>query len=179
MSGVGDGEARPEAGVFGLAAAVFARRHGKILILKRGGGEMTGAWYLPGGSVDVGETPEVAAARELWEEAGIRPTGPLKLIGVVPMHVYGRDSVQVVYAADCDEGEVTISHEHVGFRWIDPREFRERYFGDAQLAKVAEADPRRMGIVSGVRKNLDEYIAWLELEEELRRLRPHPLPPLP
>jgi 8-oxo-dGTP pyrophosphatase MutT (NUDIX family) len=162
---------RPEAGIFGLAAAVFARRDGKILILKRGGGEMTGAWYLPGGSVDSGETPEVAAERELFEEAGIRPSGPLKLIGVVPMHVYGRDSLQVVYAADCEAGDVTISHEHVGFRWIDPREFRERYFGDAQLAKVAEADPRRLAIVAGVRKNLDDYIAWLDLEDELRRLR--------
>jgi 8-oxo-dGTP pyrophosphatase MutT (NUDIX family) len=162
---------RPEAGVFRLAAAVFARREGKILILKRGSGEMTGAWYLPGGTVDMGETPEVAALRELWEEAGIRPTGPLKVVGVVPMHVYGRDSVQVVYAAACDEGDVTISHEHVGFRWIDPREFRDRYFGDAQLGRVAEADPRRLAIVAGVRKNLDDYIEWLELEDELRRLR--------
>ncbi|HMO94533.1 MAG TPA: NUDIX hydrolase [Tepidiformaceae bacterium] len=167
----GDNGQRPEAGIFGLAAAVFARREGKILILKRGGGEMTGAWYLPGGSVDMGETPEVAAVRELWEEAGIRPTGPLKLIGVVPMHVYGRDSVQVVYAADCDEGDVAISHEHVGFRWIDPREFRDRYFGDAQLTKVAEADPRRLAIVAGVRKNLDDYIEWLDIEAELARLR--------
>ncbi len=162
---------RPEAGVFGLAAAVFARRDGKILILKRGGGEMTGAWYLPGGTVDKGETPEVAAVRELFEEAGIRPTGPLKLIGLVPMHVYGREAVQAVYATDCEEGEVAISHEHVGFRWIDPREFRDRYFGDAQLAKVAEADPRRVAIVAGVRKNLDDYIAWLDLEAEIAELR--------
>ncbi len=167
----GDGVVRPEAGVFGLAAAVFARRDGKILILKRGGGEMTGAWYLPGGTVDMGETPEFAARRELFEEAGIRPTGPLKVIGVVPMHVYGRDAVQVVYAADCHEGEVVLSHEHVGFRWIDPREFRDRYFGEAQLAQVAETDPRRLAIVAGVRKNLDDYIAWLDVEAELRRLR--------
>ena len=161
----------PEPGTFGLAAAVFAQRDGNILILKRGGGEMTGAWYLPGGSVDEGETPEIAAIRELYEEAGIRPTSPLKLIGIVPMHVYGRDSVQVVYAADCLEGEVTISHEHVGYRWIDPREFRDRYFGDAQLARVAEADPRRLAIVAGVRQNLDDYIAHLEIQAELARLR--------
>jgi 8-oxo-dGTP diphosphatase len=165
------GGGRPEAGVFGLAAAVFAQREGKILILKRGGGELTGAWYLPGGTVDKGEDFETAAVRELFEESGLTPNGPLSLIGLVPMRVYGRDAMQAVYAADCAEGDVHISHEHTGFRWIDPREFRDRYFGDSQLAKVAEGDPRRAAIVNGVRQNLDDYIAWVDHQFEDRLLR--------
>jgi 8-oxo-dGTP diphosphatase len=161
----------PEPGVFRLSGAVFAERDEKILILKRGGGEMTGAWYLPGGGVDLGETPEAAAIRELREEAGLAPTGPLKLIGAVPMHVYGHPSVQFVYACACASGEVQISHEHVGFRWIDPVEYRDRYFGDEQLARVSEGDERRAAIVRGVRQNLDEYIAWKAHELEHSQLQ--------
>ena len=161
----------PEPGVFGLASAVFAARDGQILILKRAGGELSGAWYVPGGGVDKGEYPEEAARRELMEEAGLAPSGELTLIGAVPMHVYGRPTVQLVYGCDVPEGEVVVSHEHAGFRWIDPREFRDRYFGDAQIAKVAEGDARRLSIVAGVRKNLDDYIAWLEHRDEDERLR--------
>ena len=28
-------------------------------------------WALPGGAIDVGETPEAAALRETWEETGV------------------------------------------------------------------------------------------------------------
>ena len=38
---------------------------------------------LPGGLVDEGEAPEVSGARELEEEAGFRPTAPLRLLGTL------------------------------------------------------------------------------------------------
>ncbi len=160
----------PQPGEFRLSAAVFVEREGRILLLKRAVGALSGAWYIPGGAVDKGETPEQAALRELWEEAGLRPTGPLALIGLVPMHVYDRDSFQVVYACACAQGDVAISDEHAGHRWVDPREYRERYFGEEQLQRVAD-DPRAVEIVLNVRQNLDEYLAWREHREEDKRLR--------
>ncbi|MEE8337872.1 MAG: NUDIX hydrolase, partial [Dehalococcoidia bacterium] len=135
-----------------------------ILILKRAGGEMTGAWYIPGGQVDAGEVPEEAAARELFEEAGLRSSGPLTLIGLIPMDVYGYQSLQATYACDCPGGEVVVSHEHEGYRWIDPREYRDRYFGDEQMKRLAEGSERRATIVRNVRADLDRYIAWLGRE---------------
>ncbi len=53
-------------------ALVVLRHEGRVLmVLER----ERGLWELPGGGIDPGETPRVAAARELQEEAGqhLRP----------------------------------------------------------------------------------------------------------
>src|SRR4030095_14108385 len=67
-----------------LVAGVYALRDGHILMLERASGMMVGFWSVPGGHVDPGETPQEAAARELFEEAGLTPTGPLWLLPTPP-----------------------------------------------------------------------------------------------
>lgn len=44
----------------------------KVLLIERENEPFAGRWALPGGFVDVGETPEQAARRELEEETGVR-----------------------------------------------------------------------------------------------------------
>jgi len=161
----------PRPGTFGLAAAVYALRDGEILILKRGGGEASGAWAVPGGLVDEGERPEQAARRELMEEAGVEIPGPLTLVGAVSMHAYGRPTVQLMYAGDCPDGEVVISDEHSGARWIDPRDYLDRYFGAEQMQRISQGEQRVVEMVTGMRDSLEEYIAWLDERAELARLR--------
>ena len=148
----------PETPLFALSSAVFVQRQGQILILKRAVGEAVGGWYLPGGAVDEGETVEQGAARELLEEAGLVPDGPLTCVAVAHMHVYGRDSLQVLYACECAEGEVVISPEHSAFRWMDPEAYRDRYFHDDILARV-EGRPGEM--LRNIRHALDAYLTWL------------------
>ena len=53
-------------------------RDGKLLLIRR---TDDGLWALPGGITDPGETLAETAARELWEEAGLRAT-PIELLGI-------------------------------------------------------------------------------------------------
>jgi 8-oxo-dGTP diphosphatase len=159
------------AALFGLSGAVFVEREGKILVLKRAMGEVTGGWYIPGGAVERGEHPETAARRELFEEAGLTPPGPLELVGVCPMRAYGAPLLQIAYACECPEGDVVLSEEHSGARWMDPEEYRKRYFDDAILEAVAERDANAAGLIRAVRDGVDEYLAWRAQRTLDRRLR--------
>jgi len=149
---------RPQ--LYGIGTSVYAERGGKILVLRRAGGAAAGAWYTPGGVLDPGETPVECARRELFEETGLAPSGPLEIVGVIPMHVYGADGFIVAYACACAEGEVSLSHEHSGSRWIDPVEYRDRYFSSAGIDKLRAAEPRIAEMSAALRRGIEEYLAW-------------------
>ena len=55
----------------------------KILLIQRKHDPFAGRWALPGGFVDVGESPEHAARRELEEETG------LKSVYLEQLHTFG------------------------------------------------------------------------------------------
>lgn len=54
-----------------VGVAVLVRNEGKILVGKRKGSHGAGQWALPGGLIELWETPEEAAKRELYEETGL------------------------------------------------------------------------------------------------------------
>lgn len=57
---------------------IIANEYGQVLLIQR---DDTRTWALPGGSLDAGESPIDGAAREVWEETGIKVL-PVRLVGL-------------------------------------------------------------------------------------------------
>ena len=145
-----------------LAAGIYAMRGSEMLILERAAGMMQGFWSVPGGRVDAGETPQEAAVRELFEEAGIAPTGPLWLVAIVPLKGYGMDLLSIRYACACDTGEVQLSHEHSGAAWVEPLTYRATHLSDEAATQWGQAAAEDAFNVYSNRDGLDAFLQWRE-----------------
>ena len=97
-----------------LVATVVVERDGKVLMVRRATEPGIGLWSFPGGFVDRGEVVEVAAAREVLEETGLRVdiTG---LVGLFSQE--GQPVVLAAFGGQAMNGKVKAGHEvsEVGF----------------------------------------------------------------
>jgi 8-oxo-dGTP diphosphatase len=151
----------PEPVKYALSAVVYAERGDEILLLQRAeGSAMAGQWFLPGGFVEAGELPEEGARRELLEESGVRIDGDLEIIGCYPMFVYGHDTLQVSYRGRVADGDVTISHEHDGARWVKASDMRA-LLTDEVIAEMADGRDEVARLLGHIRTDLDRYLARL------------------
>lgn len=99
-----------------VACAVLTDPSNRVVLMRRATEPRAGRWTMPGGFVDLGETTETAAAREIREEVGVEAT-VRGLVGV-----YSRDTehtVKIVYAATT-EGIARISEEALEVRAFEP-----------------------------------------------------------
>jgi ADP-ribose pyrophosphatase YjhB (NUDIX family) len=107
-----------------LAASTAVFRDGRALIARRARAPWKGAFSLPGGGVEVGETLTQAAARELREEVGVEAEGFRFLRHVEPIQREGErvraHFVICVFAARWLSGEPALSEEVDEIAWVDP-----------------------------------------------------------
>ncbi len=59
----------PERPVAAVGAVIH--RNGEVLLVKRGVEPSIGRWSIPGGAIELGETPKEALVREVREETGL------------------------------------------------------------------------------------------------------------
>ena len=87
----------------------WIERDGAYLILKRNEEPFAGEWDLPGGFVEMGESPAEAVVREVAEETGLAVT-PVEVFGAYSS-AYGdtsRYTVDVAYRCRIEGGEFEL-----------------------------------------------------------------------
>lgn len=101
-------------------------RAGKVLMVREAD---DGGWSLPGGWVDIGDTPSSAICREVREETGLEVKAT-RLLGLWdrnlhnhpphPWHIY-----KAIFLCEELGGELSISHESLDVGFFDVNELPE------------------------------------------------------
>ncbi len=119
--------------------------HGRVLLIRRGHPPFKGAYALPGGFVDVGETVEAAARRELLEETGV-VAGKLTLLGVYsePKRDPRGHTVSAVFWGRARATAATAGDDAASVEWVAGWRKAKLAFDHALiLADAAKAARRR------------------------------------
>ena len=98
-----------------------------VLLVRRGQPPAEDLWAIPGGSVEIGETLQEAAEREILEETGIQiqAAKPIYTFDVIDRDAAGNvrfHYVIVDLAADYVMGEPLAGDDALEARWVSARE---------------------------------------------------------
>lgn len=105
-------------------ASVVIYKDGKVLMLKRAKKPFREYWVLPGGYINVEETAEEAAIREVKEEVNVEITLE-KLIGAYRIDDDPRGiNIDIIYSAQ-GKGNVVLSSEDSEFKYYKPNSLPE------------------------------------------------------
>lgn len=100
-----------------VAGVVPVRADGKVLLIRRDIDPQRGLWQVPSGFVEMDETTQQAAARELMEEAGLE-VSDLQLLNVYT----ARWGLVVINYEGVTSGEASAEDEVSEVRWFAPEE---------------------------------------------------------
>lgn len=135
----------PDQPVIGIGAVVIS--DGKILLEKRKNEPGKGKWSIPGGLVDIGESPEQAVIREVKEETCLDVEAPrlIDVVSDVSIDENGKVKYHFVivdYLVTVDGGELRAASDADALKWVPfkkvegynlTRSFRAFYKRNRQL----------------------------------------------
>ncbi len=124
-----------------MGAVIF--REDKVLLVLRGKPPAEKQWSIPGGCVELGETLQEAAEREIAEEAGIiiQAKNPIYTFDVIERDENGDirfHYVIVDLAADYVSGELRAGDDAVDVSWVSLKDLNERNVSDATRKLLAQ-----------------------------------------
>ncbi|MDP7331392.1 MAG: NUDIX pyrophosphatase [Candidatus Marinimicrobia bacterium] len=96
-----------------------------FLLLKRNKNKIyEHLWQGVAGKIEEGETPPEAAIRELKEETGLDPVNMFVADHVSRFYEVHGDRVNIVpvFGIEAGSTEVTLSDEHIDFKWVNIKE---------------------------------------------------------
>ncbi|AFZ73182.1 NUDIX domain-containing protein [Natronobacterium gregoryi] len=113
----------------GVAVVDQSRAEPAVLCVERAVPPGVGEWTIPGGHMEVGEEPEVAAARELEEETGVSVApDALEILDATALPPRdGKHVVTTYYVADWADatGEPTAGSDAADARFWTPSAFTD------------------------------------------------------
>jgi len=110
-----------------LGAGALVHKGGRLLLVRRNEQPDIGKWSFPGGAVELGETTQEAAVREVKEETGldIKIERLFDVLTLMP-HEGGstspRQAVVIDYLCKPVRGRVRLNRESSDFGWFTPGE---------------------------------------------------------
>ncbi|NEC30268.1 NUDIX domain-containing protein [Streptomyces sp. SID8111] len=113
-------------------AGAVVREDGRLLAIRRAD---NGTWELPGGVLELSESPEDGVAREVWEETGIR-VEVSELTGVYKN--MARGIVALVFRCKPSGGIEQTSAESTAVDWLTPEEVADR-MGEVYAVRLLDA----------------------------------------
>jgi ADP-ribose pyrophosphatase len=110
-----------------VGAVVIKNNH--VLLVRRGKPPAQNQWAIPGGAVNLGETLQQAAEREILEETGVtvRAGAPLYTFDVIRHDAHRRIQFHYVIIdllAEYIEGEPVAGDDAKDAQWVSPKQLK-------------------------------------------------------
>jgi ADP-ribose pyrophosphatase YjhB (NUDIX family) len=118
----------PDQPVVGVGSVII--KDGTIALIKRGNEPAKGKWTIPGGLVELAESPEQAVVRETKEETGLAVENPslIDVVSNVDFDEQGKVKYHYViidYLMHLKEGNAEAASDAMELRWVPFDEVEE------------------------------------------------------
>ncbi len=114
------------------AVAVVVKRENEFLMIKRGKEPRKGTWTVPGGSIELGETLNEAAEREVMEESRLKVKALRAFTAIDAIYRDTEGKLEFHYViiymeAEYLGGEPAAGDDATEVRWVSSREIKEGF----------------------------------------------------